>query len=232
MNMVKGLRAERLIAERYEERGYVVTLGPPRSAIPFPLGNYTPDILAIKGDEKVLIEVKTSGARINQESYFRLDQEVQRHPGWRFLLVTVSDAELQEYPSSVASNVSIESIRENLRNMDPLVDDPKMSRLVLPSLWMAYVSALRLLVLDEDVELDDYTDLSLINKAYSGGMISIDEYETARHLMTLRNQAVHSFDTAATPPDCQQLLQMVCTILDRIPASFKPAQPSEETKSE
>lgn len=230
MNMVKGLRAERLIAERYEERGYVVTLEPPRSAVPFPLENYMPDILAVKGDEKILIEVKTSGARINPESYFRLDQEVQQHPGWRFLLVTVSEAELQEYSSSIASNVSINSIRENLQNMDRLVGDPKMSRLILPSLWMAYVSALRLLALDEDVEVDDYTDLSLINKAYSGGMISIDEYEAARNLMTLRNQAMHSFDTTVTPLDCGQLLKMVCTILDRIPAFPSPAQPSEETK--
>jgi hypothetical protein len=222
MNMIKGLQAERLIAERYEERGYVVTIGPPRSAIPFALGNYIPDILATKGDENILIEVKPSGARIDSELYFRLDEEVQQHPGWRFLLVTVGDAELQEHASGVATRAGIESIRENLSNMDQLVEDPKISRLLLPALWMTYVAALRLLVVDGDIGADGYSDLSLMNKAYSTGVISNDEYQAARRLMTLRNQTLHSFDTSATPDDCKQLRQMVGTLLARLPSSPTP----------
>lgn len=216
MNIINGLRAERLIAKRYEERGYVVTLEPLRSAIPFSLGNYRPDILATKGDENILIEVKTPGARIDSEVYFRLDQEVQQHPGWQFLLVTITQAELQENASSVAGNVSVESIRAHLRSIDRLAEVPEIAGLVLPRLWMAYVSALRLLALNEGVEVDDYTDLSLINRVYSAGMISIAEYEAGRRLMTLRNHAVHSLETLETPADCKQLRQMVDMILDRL----------------
>jgi hypothetical protein len=219
MNMIKGLRAERLIAKRYEELGYVVTLEPPRSAIPFPLEGFKPDILATKGNEKIIIEVKTPGARINPDVYFRVDQKVQQHPGWRFLLVTVNEAELQEEASSAVSNANIESIQASLRTMDKLVEDSEMAGLVLPKLWTVYVSALRLLVLDEGVKLDDYPDLSLINRAYSAGVISIDEYEAARRLLALRNQAVHSLDTLATSADCKQLRQMIRTTLARLSTS-------------
>ena len=229
MNMVESLRAERLIAERYEELGYAVTLEPPRSAVPFLTDNYIPDILAVKGEEKLLIEVKRSGTRIDPEFYFRFDQEVQNHPGWRFLLVTVSDAELQEYATGISRNGRIELIQENLRNIDSLVDNPKMSQLVLPSLWIAYVSALYLLLSDQTVELADYTDLSLLNKAYSESVISIDEYQAARGLMKLRNQAVHSFDAPATPSHCKQLQQMVNTILAQLYAKQESAR-SAETK--
>lgn len=231
MNMLNGLRAERLIAKRYEDRGYIVTLGPPRSAIPFGLGNYLPDILATKGDENILIEVKTVGARTDSEAYFRLDQEVQQHPGWRFLLVTVSDAELQENASNVAGNVDVETIRDSLRNMDQLLDDPKMSGLVMPSLWMAYVSALRLLGVGEESGIDGFSDYSLINKAYSDGVISFDEYEDARRLMTLRNRALHSLETAATPADCRQLRQLVRTLLDRLEFASPPAELSGAAQS-
>jgi Holliday junction resolvase len=86
MNMMKSLQAERLIAKQYEERGYVVTLGPPPSRIPFPLGDHIPDILATKGSENILIEVKAPGARTDSDSYFRLDQQAQQHPGWQFML--------------------------------------------------------------------------------------------------------------------------------------------------
>jgi hypothetical protein len=51
MHMMKELGAVRLIAKRYEELGYVVTLWPPPSSIPFSVGNHIVDILATKGDE-------------------------------------------------------------------------------------------------------------------------------------------------------------------------------------
>ncbi len=220
MNMMKSMQAERLIAKQYEERGYVVTLGPPPSRIPFPLGNHIPDILATKGSENILIEVKTPGARTDPDSYFHLDQQAQQHPGWRLMLVTVSEDELQQNASSFTSDVSVDSIRENLRNMDGLLDDAKISGLLLPGLWMAYVFALRILASEEHVDYD-YTDLSLINRAYSNGIISIDEYETARRLMTLRNEAVHSLKPTATPADCKLLRQMVDTLLGRLPTSIR-----------
>lgn len=156
---------------------------------------------------------------------------MQQHPGWRFLLVTVSDAELQENASNIAGNLGVESLFENRRNMDQLVDDFKMSGLVLPSLWMAYVSALRLLVSDEGVEVDSFSDYSLINKAYSDGVISFEEYEAARRLMILRNRAVHSLETSTTPADCRQLRHMVRMLLDRLRVVRIPAELGEEMKS-
>lgn len=219
MNIFERLRAERLIAKRYEERGYVVTFEPPQSAIPFPLGNYKPAMLAIKGDEKIIVDVNAPGARSNSEAYFCLDQEVQKHPGWRFFLATVTEAELQENLSSVATNVSVESIRERLRSIDRLPEDPEIAVLGLPILWTAYVSALGLLASHENVQLDGYTDLSLLNQAYSAGVISFDEYEAARRLMTLRDRSVRSLDRLATLADCKQLRQMVGTILDQLATS-------------
>jgi hypothetical protein len=216
MNIAKELRAERLIAKRYEELGYTVTLEPPSSAIPFPLGSYRPDILAIRGTENLIIEVKTAGARVDPEIYFRLDEQVQQHPGWRFLLVTVNGAELDEPTSGTAENLSVESIRKRLKSVARLGDDIEIATLVLPALWTAYVASLRLLLVNEGIEGQGYSDLSLLNKAYSAGLISFDEHEAGRRLMALRNQAVHSLDTLSTTAECMQLRQMIEEILNRL----------------
>ncbi|MFM9438399.1 Holliday junction resolvase [Janthinobacterium sp. CG_23.3] len=219
MNIINGHRSERLIAKRYEEQGYVVTLNPESSALPFAIGNYRPDILAIKGDDKIIIEVKSAGAKIDSDAYFRLDREVQRHPGWRFLLVTVDEADLQEHDPNGTSSVSIEKIQEHLRNIDRVAEKPELATLVLPKLWMVYLSALRLLALNEGLDVQNCSDLSFLNKAYSTGMLSFDEYESARRLMSLRNEAVHRLDTFETPADWKQLRQMVDGVLGRLSVS-------------
>jgi Holliday junction resolvase len=222
MNMINSHRSERLVAKRYEEQGYVVTLNPASSAFPFALGSYRPDILATKGDDKIIIEVKSAGAKIDSDAYFRLDQEVQRHPGWRFVLVTVAEADLQGHDSSGTGSVSIEKIQEHLRNIDRVAEKPELATLVLPKLWMVYLSALRLLALNDGLEVENVSDLSFLNKAYSTGILSFDEYESARRLMSLRNDAVHRLDTSETPADWKQLRQMVDVVLGRLSESSAP----------
>jgi hypothetical protein len=218
MDMMKKLRAERMLADRYEQLGYVVTLEPPQSSIPFSVGSLRPNILATKGDENLLIDVKTAGARTDAESYLRLDQEVQRHRGWRLLLATVSDEEIQDSDSTFSGPAPIKSIQTRLRSMDTLIDDHRLSGLVLAGLWTAYVAALRIVISTDEVKIPDYTDLSLLNKTYSEGVISIDEYENARRLLGLRNKAIHSLESAVTPKDCKLLRALVTTLVDQLNA--------------
>lgn len=221
MNITKELRAERLIAKQYEERGYVVTLEPPVAAIPFSLGRYRPDILATRGAENLIIEVKSAGAKVDPEIFFKLDAEVQQHPGWRFLLVTVNDAELKEETGSgTGKNLNVKSIRAHVQEIARLGDDLKFARLVLPALWTAYVASLQLLLVNEGIAVDGYAELSLLNKAYSAGLVAFDEYEAGRRLMSLRNQAVHSLDVTVTTAECMQLREMIESLLNRIDPSL------------
>lgn len=215
MNLTKELRAARLIAKRYEDRGYIVTIEPPSSAIPFELVNYRPDILAIRGDEHLIIDIKTAGTRGDPEAYFRLDEQMQQHPGWRLLLVTVTEAELDESVSG-ATNYSVESIRTRLQSIDRLGDDPEIATLVLPPLWTAFIAALQLLLANEGIVANGHTDLSLLNKAYSEGLLSFEEHEAGRRLMALRNRTVHSLDILDTSAERGQLRQMIESILYRV----------------
>lgn len=220
MSTLDGLRSERLVAKRYEERGYTVTIEPPLSAIPFSLEGYQPDILAIKGSENLLIEVKTRGARVNSELYFKVDEEVQRHPGWQFLLITIAEEELQELTKDTTATLNLEMLQERLRQFDLLLDGDFPVGFILPTLWVAYIAAVRLLVTEEsclnDVAHEKLTDLSLINKAYSDGATSFEEYQSARRFLKLRNHAVHNLDIVATKQECQELRRMIDEIMRRL----------------
>src|SRR5215470_12786790 len=51
------------------------------------LRGYQPDLIAHRGDEHLVIEIK-SGRRTTNPSYWRsLAEEIARHPGWQFQLI-------------------------------------------------------------------------------------------------------------------------------------------------
>lgn len=223
MNMISNSRIERLVAKRYEEKGYVVTLDPPRSAFPFALDSHWPDILATKGDDHILIAVKSATSKVDPEAYLRLDREVQKHSGWRFLLVTVNELELQDPAWASTNGLSIEKIEEQLGKIDKIAEDEDLAGLILPQLWTVYMSVLRLLAVEDDLNAEHYSDLSFLNQAYSKGMLSFEEYESAKRLMIIRNQAAHSLESSVTTQDWAQLRQMVNAAIKRRPGSAKRA---------
>lgn len=226
MNIVARSRGEKLIAKRYEEQGYVVTFDPPASVFPFSLDNYQPDMLATKADENIIIEVKSAGTKVDSEPYLRLAQEVQRHSGWRFLLATVNEAELQDQHSRGDGNLNIERLHEYLGKIDKVAEKEELAVLVLPQLWTAYLSALRLLARRDGLVIEDGSDLSFLNQAYATGLLSFDEYESARRLLNLRNRAAHSLDSLEVISDWRELRIMVDAVLGQlstVPASVPQA---------
>jgi hypothetical protein len=220
MSVQAELLAERLIAKRYEDLGYAVTTEPPPSAIPFPLGGYQPDILAQRGDEHLIIEVKKASSKVDPKYFQRVDQEIQRHAGWRFLIVTVADEELQDPgQSDLSPNLSLEAIRQHLLQLDQLAQAGASPGMLLPQLWLAYVAAVSLALERRGVVSVRQTDLSLINRAYSEGLISFEEHQAARRFLKLRNEVVHSLNAVIPDIDWRDLRALVDVLLARLPAS-------------
>ena len=74
------------------------------------------------GTENILIEVKTPGARVDPAKYQRIDQEIARHPGWRFLLVTVPVDAMGAEPSNAPVVSTVDEIRTRMRELDRLAE--------------------------------------------------------------------------------------------------------------
>lgn len=209
-------KAERLITKRYEELGYTVTTEPPLSAIPFDLKGYKPDLLAVKAGEKLLIDVKAPRARIDQDLYLRVGQEVQQHPGWKFLLATVSADEMIGSVAATAPMATPGSIKDRLEKLDQLLETADVASIVFPTLWNAYAMTLRLLLREDGNLLEGLTDLSIVNRAYTDGVLSNSEYENSKRLLQLRDAAAQTVDEVATKADCDALRHLVDELLPRL----------------
>lgn len=215
MSVTDSLRAEKFVAKQYEDQGYTVTFEPAQSEIPFPLHGYRPDILATKGSERLLVEVKRAGTRVEPSRYVSIGEEAARH-GWKFLIMTVTPEQLSPPTETPAVLPDVAAIQERLQEIDDIHNVIRNPTLVLPALWVAYISALKSVCQKEGIRLGEITDLSLINKAYSEGVLSVEEYENARMFLKLRNEAVHSVTSAMSGDQYALLREMLDDLLAKL----------------
>ncbi|USX15147.1 hypothetical protein NHH88_04935 [Oxalobacteraceae bacterium OTU3CAMAD1] len=215
MKTVQELQALRDLAEEYQRLGYTVVIEPSATLIPPFLGTYKPELLATKDDEHMLFDVKLEGARDVAE-FWRMVAEVKRHAGWKLTGITVPNLDLEVNTSGVLSDLDVEGLRQQLREIDLLSRDPKLRSVILPKLWVVYIAALRLLAIQEGFDRDGDADYSRLVRAQSNGLISNAECEEGRALMILRNRVVTGSDAVVAPEDCLQLRQMIQRVIDQI----------------
>lgn len=184
--------AVRSAADDLRKQGYVVTIEPEPSTIPFDLRQYRPDILATRDNENLIIDIKTRGKHRSIERYKEIAEIVGSHENWRFMLSTVDETLPSGYVS-VESSANPEVLNRMLNKLEALLSSENHA-LVLPYLWSVYISAMRMAGARASVPIDATSDHSVLNYMYSLGEISGDEYELAKTFLMLRNKAVHSLD--------------------------------------
>lgn len=184
--------AIRSTAEDLRKQGYAVTVEPASAVIPFDLKQYRPDILASRGDENLIIDIKARGSRRSIERYKEIAEIVGSHKNWRFMLSTVDETEPDGY-TAVGQRPDTDSLGRMLGKIDLLLSGENYD-LAIPYLWLVYVSALRIVGERAKVPMDETSDGSVLNYLYSMGELSADEYELAKNFLALRNKTAHRLD--------------------------------------
>ncbi len=177
-------------ANELKEKGYSVVVEPDPSIIPFDLNRYRPDILATRGDENLIIDIKLRGSHRSIERYKEIADIVGSHENWRFMLSTIDDIEPIERTLS-EGQADPQTLKKMLDRLETLLSGENYD-LALPYLWSVYISAMRLAGEKAGVPIDATSDRSVLNYMYSLGEISNDEYELAQNFLENRNRAVHS----------------------------------------
>ena len=181
--------AVRSTVSELEKKGYSVILEPDPSIIPFDLNQYRPNILATRGDENLIIEIKTKGSNRSIERYKEIAEIVGRHNNWRFMLSTIENPEQTDY-AWLDEQVDLSTINRMLERLNNLLEGENYD-LALPYLWTLYISAMRLIGQNDNIPADVTSDRSVLNYMYSLGEISGEEFEWALQVLQLRNEAVH-----------------------------------------
>jgi len=215
MKTFQELQALRKLAEEYQKLGYTVIVEPSAALIPPFLGNYKSELLAKKDDEHLLLDVKLEGARDVAE-FWRMVANVKGQAGWKLTGITVPNVDPELNNSGVLSDLDVDGLRQQLREIDLLSRNPQIQSVILPRLWVVYIAALRLLAIQEGFDREGDADYDRLARAQSNGLISNAECEEGRALMILRNRVVDGNDAVVAPEDCLQLRQMIQRVIDQI----------------
>jgi uncharacterized protein YutE (UPF0331/DUF86 family) len=190
-----NIERERLIrlAEEYRDKGYEISFHPNPEDLPDFLKNYRPDMIVRRGDEAVVIEVKSRSSLNSSTQYLRnLAQLVEQHPGWRFELV-MTNPEDAAYSQRAEGSLQEPEIESRLQIARQLAAQHPESAILYS--WSLVEATLRLVAENEGLSLQRFDSLYLVKKLATEGVISKSEYQLLMNALSLRNSIAHGFKT-------------------------------------
>jgi hypothetical protein len=180
----------RELAEQYEAQGFQVSVEPAKADLPFDLGNYSPDLIAQKEDQHLVVEVKSSSNDVPVERFRNIAEEVGQHPGWRFLLVTLNDVESRSLPGAADELASWQEAAERVVRAERLLDAGDADAAFL-LMWSALEAMLRRHAQSVALPLERLPSQALIKHLYSQGELSMTQYDRVMTALRLRNLLAH-----------------------------------------
>ena len=196
------------IAEKYRQAGYTVLVDPEPEDIPFDLGTYRPNLIVKKNEaEGYIIEFNGSGRQTSIDRLKEIAEIVSENTGWRFLLITEEDALLKDnsYEVNLLSWQQIFSRKSQSERLISLGENEGAFLL----LWVIIEALLRRRAEEVSIPIEKFPTLSLIKHIYSQGELSIQEYDRAMLLLSVRNRFIHGFQTPEINESVSELLALV-----------------------
>lgn len=178
-------RKIRQIRREYEQRGYQV-LAEPQSFPGLGSAAFVPDLVAVNGEETVLIEIVSSSSRPEAGDRIRhLSVLAQETPTWRFELINTNPRSGDSwYPSLSERPRWLARVGIARMLFDP--EDPTPAIVVL---WTAVEPAMRYLYGEERPQ--QHSPLALLKAAYSQGLLNFQDLRALEDLATARNRSAH-----------------------------------------
>lgn len=190
------------LAADYAKRGYDVVEEPKLEDTPEFLRPYLPDLIATKGDDRWIVDVKTPGlTRDNSDettgAWARLSQEVAQH-GWHFRLVVAKSDEDEVFSFAVPEAAEIEA---SLSDPPKLAGEGQEGAALLLAWSLFEAAARRRLLRDGHDAGRPTTPLGLAKILVHLGYVDDTELDALRDIIALRNQVAHGLFRAKVPTD-------------------------------
>lgn len=186
------------LAEEYRRRGYAVIEAPSQEQLPDFLAGYHPDLLIRKGEEAIIVAVKTRASLTKEPHIRELARLLRTRPNWTFELVIVGDGEQWRAPEGARPFVR-EDILNNTAAAEHLLEAGYAEAALLLA-WSAVEAAVRLLTEEEQIVLDRLMPLSVLKQAVMHGVISREEYRLLTKIVEYRNALIHGFKPSHFEP--------------------------------
>lgn len=213
-----NIERERLLklAEEYRDKGYKISIHPNPEDLPDFLRNYSPDMIARREDETVVIEVKSRSSLNSLSAQYlpNLAQVIEQHAGWRFELVMTNPEDVT-YSVKAESSLQANEIKSRLKVASQLLEQHPESAILYS--WSLVEATLRLVAEEEGLSSRIFDPLSLVKQLAIEGIISRSEYQLLMDSRSLRNAVAHGFKTTLITPDSvENLIKITEQLLETI----------------
>jgi uncharacterized protein YutE (UPF0331/DUF86 family) len=202
--VAKEVVLERLVPELQSE-GYDVFVRPSRRMLPLDFGSYVPDVVALRNDKKLAIEIQHNGDRSNSMPR-ELAKRLEELGDWEFRVVWVN-------PRETLEKLQLQSpaaITERLKEISGLLDAGFVDAAMLMC-WAALEAIARKLTSGEFSR--PQTTGRLVQVLASEGHITPDEADSLRQMADVRNRFVHGeLTSAASRSDVEAFMRILSSL--------------------
>jgi hypothetical protein len=179
------------IAEEYRSKGYDVQVEPSDPDLPPFLRGRQPDLIARRGDERLVIEIRTPSSKAEPERLRELAEEVQSEPGWKLILIAPRPAE-ELLPGEQLELLSPPEVEGQLGDVRQLLGAGHQEAAILLA-WAAVEGQLRELARQEEIPLPRPGTLTLLRQLAYLGLVDREQYRTLADAYKARSAVAHGF---------------------------------------
>lgn len=206
--MTTEYETAQLLAQKYQADGYEVIVEPSSDLIPFDLEGYHPDLLAIKDNSKLIIEIKNNFKKISIERFQTIAQLIAKHEGWRFVLVTANDAQENEEIDAETAYLTWDEIAKQITQISSVINVIGNSAALL-YIWGICEAALRRYAFESAIPVERLPFINIAKHLYSVGELSITELNTLLAAQKYRNKAAHGFKVNVSRDTLDRLIDFI-----------------------
>lgn len=214
MSELRSVHDEKVasIASDLSTKGYSVFVEPNSIQIPFDLAGYQPDLVATRGDEGLIVEVKIRSQRTDVERYQEIAERIAKHPGWKFLFMTLDTSPDLERSDLDKVLPSWEEIQARLDQVASLTSQGLYSPALL-YIWAVLESALRRRALAIQLPVERFANFRMLKQMYSMGELSMQQFDSLRQNLEKRNATAHGIEFEVGLNDVQEVLDVATTLV-------------------
>jgi uncharacterized protein YutE (UPF0331/DUF86 family) len=208
---VENVVLERLVPD-LKSQGYDVFVRPSRQMLPSFLQSYVPDVIALRSDKNLAIEIKQGGTR-SEGIIHELAKRFEGQSGWEFRVVWVNPSET----SDRLQPQSPEAIAARLKEISGLLDAGFLDSAMLMC-WAAFEAIGRKLMANEFSR--PQTPGRLIQALAKEGHVTPDEADILRQMADLRNRFIHGeLTAAASRTDVEAFMNILSSLANNVRAT-------------
>lgn len=214
MEAIAALEKQRAlaIAEEYRSGGFEVVFEPGPELLPDFLREYRPDLLVRKGEETIIVEVRSRASLAKEPHIREMARLLSEKPHLKFELVLLGAEEQGGTPEG-SRLLEREEILLTIEAAETLLtsDHPESSLLIS---WAAMEATIRLSTQSEGVSTEPFNPLYALKQAVANGIISRTDYTKLSKIMRYRNSLAHGFQPIDFEPGIvQELIKITRRLL-------------------